>query len=68
MATKLGKLVTYYAKIPPIKSKKLLNTWPCEVMRKIKNVISPLPQYRNAGEECKRLICHQFLVVFQILI
>ena len=30
--TKIGKVVTYYEKLQPIKSHNPLNTWSCEVM------------------------------------
>ena len=45
MATKLGKVVTYYKKLQPNKSQNLLNTWSREVTWQIKNILSPLPQY-----------------------
>ena len=43
MASKLCQVVTYYDKLPPIKSHNSLNTWSGDVIRKIKNM-SPLPQ------------------------
>ena len=45
MATKRGKVVTYYKKLQPVKSHNLLNTWSHEVTWLIKNILSPLPQY-----------------------
>ena len=40
MATKLGKVATYYEKFPPIKLYTPLNTWPCN---KSKTFITALP-------------------------
>lgn len=45
MATKLGKAVTYYEKLPPIKSYNPLNKLPLEVKWKIRNFLSPLLKY-----------------------
>ena len=43
MVTKIGKVITNYENLLPIKSHNPLNTWSCEVTSYIKN-ISPLPQ------------------------
>ena len=38
MATKLGKVVTYYENVPPNKLHNPLNTWSREAMWQIKNI------------------------------
>ena len=44
MATKLGRFVTYYKELPPIKLQDPSVTWSCEVTWQIKNVISLLAE------------------------
>ena len=41
---KLGKVVSYYNRPPPIKSDEPLNMWSFEITCQIENVLSPLPQ------------------------
>ena len=44
---KLGKVVSYYNRPPPIKSDEPLNMWSFEITCQIENVLSPLPQCLN---------------------
>ena len=45
MATKLGRLVTYYEGFPPIISHDFLITWSCRITRQTELILTPLPEW-----------------------
>ena len=44
VATKLGKLVTYYEGLSPIKSHDPFITWSCKITWQTKFITTPLPE------------------------
>ena len=60
MVIKLGRLVTYAKRPLSIKSHGSWNTWTREIMRQIKNILSPLPQclWHNKNETESKIESH----------
>ena len=45
MVTKLGRVVTYHERHPPIKSHDFLITWSCKITQQTELIITPLPEW-----------------------